>query len=38
MMSAMSLIAKRIGFLSVEIDCESTERNSQGFRAYNPHA
>jgi hypothetical protein len=32
MMSAMSFIAKRIEFLSVEIDCKLTERNSQGSR------
>jgi hypothetical protein len=38
MMPAMSFIAKRIEFLSVEIDCELTERNSPGSLTYNPHA
>ena len=38
MMSAMSFIAKRIEFLSVEIDCELTEKNSPGSRTYNLQA
>jgi hypothetical protein len=38
MMSAMSFVAKRIEFLSVEIDWELTERNSPGSRTYNLQA